>query len=279
MDAAKGFLSSLTTGDAGGAFAAASVVRSSWVLPVVAGVIAIALIVIIVFVVVRHRSTMGKEVVKGPVDLFDPKSVVVVSRKDTGTQMKGSYTLAFYARFDAVPDMRSTIPVLTWPGTWALNYNPAEEQLLWSFGQAPDTGLPFAASESVSVNGATMQRWNQYVIASEGRSVDFYINGQLVLSQILNNVTPAPTSSITIVPKNVMGQLAIAQLWPRRLTTTEVAVNYTDTSDSQGQPYLGMAFMRELGSLKIPNLFCPGGNCQSATPTAAPSQVWEFPYA
>jgi hypothetical protein len=193
--------------------------------------------------------------------------------------MKGSYTLSFYARFDAVPDIRSTVSVLTWPGTWTMEYNPSEEQMVWQFGQTPDTGLPFAAAETVKMSGATMQRWNQYVIAVEGRSVDFYVNGHLVLSHILNNVTPTPSASITIVPKNVMGQIAVGQLWSRRLTTTEVATNYTDTSDSQGQPYLGMAIMRELGSLKMPNLFCPGGNCETGTPTAQSSQVWEFPYA
>jgi hypothetical protein len=261
------------------AFGAADAVKSSWVLPVVAGVVAVTLIVIIILVIVRHRATVGKSVLKGPTDLFDPKSVVIVNRKDASTQMKGSYTLSFYARFDAVPDIRSTVPVLTWPGTWVMEYSPAEEQMVWQFWQTPDTGLPFAAAETVKVSGATMQRWNQYVIAVEGRSVDFYVNGILVLSQILNNVAPAPSASITIAPKNVMGQIAVGQLWSRRLTTNEVATNYTDTSDSQGQPYLGMAFMRELSGIKMPNLFCPGGNCQTGTPTATPSQVWEFPYA
>jgi len=261
------------------AFGAADTVKSSWVLPVVAGIIAIALIVIIILVVVRHRATMGKKVLKGPVDLFDPKNVVVVNRKDAGTLMKGSYTLSFYARFDAVPDIRSTVPVLTWPGTWVMEYDPAEEQMVWQFWQTPDTGLPFAAAETIRMSGATMQRWNQYVIAVEGRSVDFYVNGRLVLSQILNNLPPAPSASITITPKTVMGQIAVGQLWSRRLTTTEVASNYTDTSDSQGNPYLGMAFMRELGALKMPNLFCPSGNCETGTPTASSSQIWEFPYA
>lgn len=281
MDQLKGAFSALTTGgNTGGPFSAATnVVKTSWVLPVVAGIVAIALIVIIVLVVVRHRAAVGKEVLKGPTDLFDPKSVVVVSRQDATKQMKGSYTLSFYARIDAVPDMRSSVPLLTWPGAWSLGYNPAEEQFLWNFSQTPDSGQLFNAAEAVTVGGATLQRWNQYVIAVEGRSVDFYVNGALVHSTLLNNVITAPTGSITVVPKNVMGQLALVQLWSRRLTTTEVATNYTDTSDSQGQPYLGMAFMKTLGNLKLPNLFCPGGNCESATPTAAPSQIWEFPYA
>jgi hypothetical protein len=266
--------------NAGGPFGGTmSVVKTSWVLPVIAIIVTIALIVIIVLVVNTHRAAVGKEVLKGPTDLFDPKSVVVVSRQDASKQMKGSYTLSFYARIDAVPDMRASVTLLTYAGTWALEYNPAEEQMLWNFGQTPDSGLPFGSAEVVKVGGATLQRWNQYVIAVEGRSVDFYINGVLVKSHLLDNVTPAPVGSITIVPKNVMGQIAVAQLWSRRLTTTEVATNYTDTSDSQGQPFLGSALMKTIGAFKLPNLFCPGGNCDSATPTASPSQIWEFPYA
>jgi hypothetical protein len=282
MDQLKGAFSALTTGaNTGGPFGtgAANLIKTSWVLPVIAIIVTISLIVIIVLVVNTHRSAVGKEVLKGPTDLFDPKSVVVVNRQDASKQTKGSYTLSFYARIDAIPDMRASVPLLTWPGTWSLNYNPAEEQMIWNFGQTPDSGLPFAAAEVVNVGGATLQRWNQYVVAVEGRSVDFYVNGALVKSQLLDNVAPTPSGSITIVPKNVMGQIAVAQLWPRRLTTTEVATNYTDTSDSQGQPFLGPALMKTLGSFKLPNLFCPGGNCTSATPTAAPSQIWEFPYA
>jgi hypothetical protein len=76
-----------------------------------------------------------------------------------------------------------------------------------------------------------------------------------------------------------MGKVAWVQLWPRRLTVSETANNYTDTSDSQGRPYLGPNMFQSLLDVKLPNLFCPSGNCFGATPVANPSQVWEFPYA
>jgi hypothetical protein len=109
--------------------------------------------------------------------------------------------------------------------------------------------------------------------------VDLYVNGKLVKSEILNAMPPLANSSITVVPGGIMGETAFIQLWSRRLTVSEIDANFTDTSDSQGRPYLGPAFFDALNTMAVPNLFCPSGDCGGATPTATPSQSWEFPYA
>jgi hypothetical protein len=249
-----------------------------YVLPALAAIVGLTLIVLIVFVIVRATKGSPAQTLKGPIDLMAPKSPVVLSRAATTNHMKGSYTFAFYARIDAVPDMRAQTPMLIWPGVWQLNYNPAEEQLVFNFSQTQDENF-FMNQDTVTVNGATLQRWNQYVMAVEGRSVDIYINGKLIQSTILNNVPPSATASVTISPGQIMGQLAYAQLWARRLTVAEVHNNYADTSDSQGRPYLGPAMFTALNNITMPNLFCSGGKCAGSSPTAPPTQVWEFPYA
>jgi hypothetical protein len=109
--------------------------------------------------------------------------------------------------------------------------------------------------------------------------VDFYVNGVLILSKLLDNVTPSSNSSITIVPSGIMGQLAYVQVWPRRLMVSEVAANYTDTSDSQGRPYFGPDFLKAITNIKTPNIFCSSGNCDSKAAFANESQMWDFPYA
>jgi hypothetical protein len=194
--------------------------------------------------------------------------------------MKGSYTLAFYVRIDAVPDMRTAATALmSWPGIWDLGYNAATEQLVWTFAQTPDAASQWAAPDPVNLDGVPMQRWTQVVITFEGRTADLYVNGKLITSSTLRNLPPSAASSVILVPSGVMGQLAYVQLWPRRLAVSEIAANYTDTSDSQGRPFLGPDLLGPLENLKVPNLFCPSGNCASSTPTASPSQTWEFPYA
>lgn len=252
----------------------------SYMLPVIAGVVAISLIALIVFVIVKTKQAKPAKLLKGPVDLFQPSSPVVIDRPTTATQMKGSYTLAFYLKIDAVPDMRTAdTPLMTWAGIWDLGYNAATEQLMWKFAQTQDSAGGWAMTEPVALNGVPMQRWTQVVITFEGRTADLYVNGNLVTSSTLRNLPPTAASSITLVPANVMGQMAYVQVWPRRLTVSELAANYTDTSDSQGRPFLGPDLLGPLKNLSVPNLFCPSGNCASSTPTASQSQTWEFPYA
>lgn len=252
----------------------------SYVLPMIAGVIGIALIALIIMTIIQIQSKGPTQLLKGPVDLFGPKTPVVVGRDATKKYMNGTYTLAFYLRVDAVPDMRSAAtPLFTWPGVWNLAYNAAKEELTWVVFQTFDGESNGIGPTTMILPGVPLQRWSQITVAFEGRTFDLYVNGQLIKSHSLKNLPPVSTSSITIVPGGIMGQLAYVQLWARRLTVQETASNFTDTSDSQGRPFLGPDLMNALSNVPVPNLFCPSGGCVGSQPTASPSQTWEFPYA
>jgi hypothetical protein len=251
-----------------------------WILPVVGGIVTLLIVIAIVFAVIKNKSTSSVQTLKGPIDIYDPTNVVLVTRGNTTGSMRGSYTLSLYMRVDAVPDMRTQgTPFLIWPGVWSLNYTPSHEQLNWVFEQSPDNTGSAPSPDTITLPHVPLQRWNQIVIGFEGRTADLYVNGKLIKSDILSNVPPSAASSITIVPKHMMGQVAYVQLWPRRLTTTQVAANYVNTSDSQGRPYLGPELFTAISSIKLPNLFCPGGKCGGTSAAAQPSQTWEFPYA
>lgn len=242
---------------------------SSYLAPILGGIAAVAIVAIIVFAVIQMNTGKPAAFTKGPIDLFQPTSPVLVSRTDTQKSMKASYTLAFYLRVDAVPDMRtSAVPLLTWPGVWNLGYNPAQEQLVWSFYQTAEKG-----TDTVTVTGVTLQRWNQIVMTVEGRSVDMYVNGILVTSTLLNNLPPSAAASITVVPGEARGSIAYVQAWPRRFAIGDVGANYTDTSDSQGRPLVSASLMPKFPA--IPGLSTAGGETQ---PLANKSQTWEFPY-
>jgi hypothetical protein len=249
---------------------------ASYLMPIFLGFIGLLMVLMVVYVVVQTYKGRPTTTLNGPTDLWAPTSPVVVDRTTARAQMAASYTFAAFFKIDVVPDMRSAAAsLLTLPGVWTLNYDPAQEALVFQFQETA-----VSSPQMVHVPGFPMQRWNQLTVTLEGRSVDIYVNGKLTKSAQLDNVPPSPNASVTIVPSSVMGSVALAQVWGRRLTVSEVMANYASTADSQGRPFMGPALLAPLQNIpKIPNLFCPGGDCQTVTPTASASQKWEFPYA
>jgi len=252
--------------------------KVSYLFPVLAGIVAVAIIVAIVIVAVGSSSGSPAKQLTGPVDLFAPASPVLISRTDASQIMKGTYTLSFYVMISAVPDMRtSATPLLTWPGAWALNYNPSQEQVQFVFQQTPDMSIS-VPTETIVLPHVPLQKWTQVTMVFEGRTADLFVNGKLLKSDSLNNVPPVSTSSLTIVPGAIHGQIAYVQVWPSRQKIADVAANYSATSDSQGRPLISPGFFAPFGNISMFNPFCSGGDCGGSTPTASPSQTWVFPY-
>jgi hypothetical protein len=263
-----------TLGGAPAAFTAATGVP--YYVPIAVIVVLIVVITIVIIYAVKSAQTAPAVSVEGPIDLFSPKDLVIVDRSVTRTTLKNSYTLAFFLNITAVPDMRvQATPILTWPGVWTLGYNAGHEKLVWDVSQVMDISGTPGIAQKIALPNVPMQRCTQIAITFEGRSFDFYINGALAESITLRNMPYSSTSSITKVPNGVMGNISYIQSWPRRLTMGEVTDNYNSVSDSQGCPLLTKSLF---SALFTPNLFCPSGNCNGTSPTASPSQIWEFPY-
>jgi hypothetical protein len=256
-------------------------VITPYVLPAVLAIVGIFIVAIIIITIIQLQQSYPARFLKGPVDLFKPNTPVIIDREGTQKNMGGSYTLSYYLKVDAVPDMRSSAtPLMTWAGIWNTGYNAANEQLVWTFAETKDSAASGSEGpEIVTLPQVALQRWNQITMTFEGRTVDLYVNGVLTKSATLHNLPQTARSSITLVPGGVLGQIAYVQLWPRRLTVSETKGNYTDTSDSQGRPYLGPAYLQTLNSINLPNLFCPSGDCTGTQVIATASQNWEFPYA
>ena len=247
----------------------------SYMVPIIGTLILIAVIASAIIASIYYGSKRPAKTLLGPINLFTPTSPSIIDRPTVKSKMANSYTLSMYFKMDSVPDMRALdTPVLTWPNVWNLNYKPSQEQLSWIFTQTENSGKA-TGPETVTVSGFPLQRWNQVGITFEGRTVDIYCNGVLKNSTTLNNVPLIPNASITLLPSNIVGEVAYIQLWSRRLTTHEVASNYVETSDSQGRPYLGPDFFK---AFKIPNIFCPNGQCDGVIAKACDGLKWEFPY-
>jgi hypothetical protein len=245
----------------------------SYMVPVFGAIFVIIAIAIAVVYYIQYTTKRPTKELLGPIDLFNPTSPAIVDLGTVKKSMSNSYTLAFYVQLDAVPDMRmKNATLFTWPGVLDVAYDAAQEQLIWTFSEIQHNEKA-DGPQTIVVKSITLQRWNQIVFTFEGRTADIYCNGTLISSTTLDNVPPFPNSSITVVPRNILGKIAYIQVWPRRLPTSEVASNYIETSDSQGRPYLGPDFFK---ALKIPNIFA--FQCKGTDIPAGQNLQWEFPY-
>jgi hypothetical protein len=243
-----------------------------YIVPLVIVIVVIFIVAIGIFIGLQYNNTKNPtKVLLGPIALYNPAYPVLVERDVAIKTMKNTYTLSMYMKFDIIPDMRANIEILKWPNVWTLKYNPSDEAIVIEY-----TISGALTPTELIVKNIPLQRWNQIVITFEGRTVDIYCNGTLRASPELSNLPPVPNDSINISQKQVVGEVAYIQIWPRRLTVSEVASNYTNTSDSQGRPYLGPEILKPI---KLNNLFCPSGQCIAKDIIADISGLkWEFPY-
>ena len=72
--------------------------QSLYVFPLIAGILGIAIVAIIVFIVFRYKVFGGTTVRKNPINLFNPESPVVVSRELVRKTFLNTYTLSFYIK-------------------------------------------------------------------------------------------------------------------------------------------------------------------------------------
>ena len=89
----------------------------------------------------------------------------------------------------------------------------------------------------VDIDNFLVARWNQLLFSVEGRSVDVYLNGNLIKSALMENVPVlAPVGLLLETIPDFTGQAGLFQAWPRRLSGPEVMLNYKRNVDLRGKP-------------------------------------------
>jgi hypothetical protein len=90
---------------------------------------------------------------------------------------------------------------------------------------------------SIDVDNFMIARWNQLTVTLEGRTVDIYLNGVLAKSTLLDNLPILnPVGILLETSPDFSGQAGLFQAWPRRLTESQIAVNYARNADTRGKP-------------------------------------------
>jgi hypothetical protein len=158
--------------------------------------------------------------------------------------------------------------------------------------------------ETLMLPPIPLQKWTFITVAREGRRFDVYFNDTIVLSEKTQEMPIANASNgtmggITSGSAGLIGQLAVANLYNYRLSTSDVSGKYNQYADTRGRPYLNAAGntmnLSDVGGLLpayastlssglmgyIPSFsLCPSGGCFNP-PTirpASPLYDWSTPY-
>ncbi len=82
-------------------------------------------------------------------------------------------------------------------------------------------------------------KWNQITLTVEGRSIDIYVNGNLVTSALLENVPWSQFSGLLLNKSpDFEGQVGLIQVWPERRTMKQISENYQRNIDPRGKPLI-----------------------------------------
>jgi hypothetical protein len=143
---------------------------------------------------------------------------------------------------------------------------------------SPDTET---VEETLVLPNLELQKWTMLTVAREGRRFDVYYNTSLVLSKRTQYMPDVKASVSPIIAGDPLlnGKIAYVNVYPSRLTASEVTKNYRTYADTNGKPIL-TADMDLLGSLPI----CKSGKCLQdlqgpVVRPASPLLDWETDYA
>ena len=260
-------------------FTFSSVGQTTTSSPIFKYVLGVAVIFIIAYGLYKYFKPRSKEVVRmGPYEL---KGAGAVPKKDSVvnvfeysevvSNLGNNFTFSFFLYMNDINIERIPIgsggrgnefryrPLVTILGVNTIVIDPVHQKLRLQFNQyrgSPDT-------INLDVKDLMAARWNQITYTLEGRSVDIYLNGNLVKSALLENLPILyPVGVLLETSPDFSGQAGLFQAWPYRLTESAVQANYKRNVDTRGKPLIPDTDVVYRDVFKnIKDTFCELGFC------------------
>jgi hypothetical protein len=138
--------------------------------------------------------------------------------------------------------------------------------------------------ETLVLPNLPFQKWTMITVAREGRRLDIYYNGSIVLSKRIQYIldSQAAVSPIVAGDPRLNGLIAHVNIVPKKFTASDVANTYKNKADTNGEPYLS-ADSTLLSTITNMTPFCKDGSCFNANgpaiKPASPLMNWETNYA
>jgi hypothetical protein len=270
---------------------AASAAARTWVLGIV-------LAALVVYILYRMFAPAVEEIrTEGPYDLLGAQAKPVVNSTVTvfdQSQIKlglaDNFTLSFFVYMDETNLERAPIggstaskPLVYILGVGDISVDPVHQAARVRVKPLQQTSAGTMEMTNViglDVENFMISRWNQLTVTLEGRTLDVYMNGLLVTSRLLENLpTLYPVGVLLETSPDFSGKAALLQAWPRRLTESEVLLNYKRNTDMRGKPLVTEKM--SLWSAAYSNLMqsiCDAGLCGFRFETG-PLQYIDYTFA
>ncbi len=172
-------------------------------------------------------------------------------------------------------------PLISILGVGTIILDPIHQMARINVQQLVDTSKSkHSSGVTIDIPDVAVARWNQLVVSVEGRSVDVYLNGNLVKSALMENVPVLyPVGVLLETVPDFSGQAGLFQAWARRLTMEEVQRNYKKNVDLRGKPRIPEKTVSVSDVFKkIGDMFCSIGFCAYSF-DAGPLNYVDYEYA
>ena len=199
----------------------------------------------------------------------------VLTQAQLTKSLKSNFTMGFFIHMSKINEERIPFPgpegeyrfkpLVKILGVGEFVLNPVHQKALLRLSPLVPTMMDgkFTPTPYAEIDQVLNSRWNQILIAVEGRSIDIYVNSHHATSLILDNLTWSnPTGVLLETSPDFWGQAGMIQAWPRRLNETEIKENYKRVTDVYGRPDIpdkGPAFSDIWKN--VYQLLCQAGFC------------------
>ncbi len=221
---------------------------------------------------------------RGPINLNTKKNYNFIPALNT----QDNYTFSFYVQpgmynrtqtlSSASDDIDETlIPIMYWSDVFYFTHNTNKNNTTLYINQIGVTA-DVRRYTPIPCPVLPETKWTHVAIVIEGRRFNILYNGKVVASKLIPNMPNITSRGILSSGSPMLnGQLAYVSFNNRAMSPDEIMIEYNDTSDSRGRPYID-------GSLSdIFSIFgCPAGLCSSVPPSTPPSKAmmsWSTPYS
>jgi len=238
---------------------------------------------IIFFYVYKPWSVSMTLIDKGPNDLKTVKNYNFIPALNA----QENYTFSFFIQpgyFNRTPTLSGSdemsdglIPLFTWSDVFHFAYNTSKNQTNLYVNTIGNKSN-YRSFAGLPCPNLSQTKWTHVAIVIDGRRINVLYNGKIVASKLIQNMPNiTKTGLLSSGNSQANGQIAYVSFNNRAMSPAEIMIEYNDTSDTRGRPYID-------GSLgDIFSIFsCPAGLCSSVPPNNPPSRAsmsWSTPYS